>query len=111
MIYLHHKMEYQRMRHEANQALKPTGLNVEQFLALTEMDGKTRLRDIAESTTLATPSLSRVASFLVDNNFARKLKGKDDDREVYMKATSKGSRLVNKHLSKIVDILGGGKSA
>ena len=111
MIYLHHKLEYQRMRHEANQALKSTGLNVEQFLALTEMDGKTRLRDIAESTTLASPSLSRVVNFLVDNNFARRLKSKGDERESYLKMCGKGKRIVDNRLNEIVDILGGGESA
>jgi DNA-binding MarR family transcriptional regulator len=106
MIYLHHKLEYQRIRHEANQALKSTGLNVEQFLALAEMDGKTRLRDIAENTTLASPSLSRVVTFLVENNFARRLKSKGDDRERYLKASGKGKRIIDNRLEEIIYILG-----
>ena len=111
MYYLHCKNEYQRMRHAANQALKCTGLNIEQFLSLAEMDGKTKLQDIADEVSLAAPSLSRIVSFLLENNFAKKLKSKGDDRESYLKMCGKGKRIIEKHLGEIVDILGGGENA
>lgn len=110
MIYLHHKSEYTRMRGEVNEALDKYGLNVEQFLALVEMDGKKTLQDIADNTCTLKPSLSRMRKPLIKGGFARELKSNGDRREIYMKATAKGKRIVEKHLNEVVEILGGGKS-
>jgi len=109
MKFLKHKAEYKRMRREASQALRSTGLTVEAFLSLSEMDGTSKMADIAAKVCLDGPSLSRVRGFLVENNFAKPVKNRHDSdpRTVYMKATPKGLRILNKYKNEIFTILGG----
>jgi DNA-binding MarR family transcriptional regulator len=94
------------MRREANDALKSTGLNVETFMALTEMDGKKAMQSIADSIGVDAPSLSRMSALLIENNFAVENAVKPGCPK-FLRATAKGKRIVERNIDNVVEILGG----